>query len=90
MDKQPLGADRSEQELKLELVTVLNEHEELTLKYMKLAEKVASAKNLGLQDKMYDAQLQFMFMKQQEFYLTLRYMRVFNLLLQKNRDYMCN
>ena len=90
MNRKPLRADQSENELKFELIKTLDEHEELTLKTLKIAEEIASAENLGLSNKVYDAQLKFMFMKQQEFYLTLRYMRVFNLLLQKNRYFMFN
>lgn len=90
MDNQKFSADRSEQELKTELLKVLKEFGDVEIKAMQFAESIASAENLGLTEQMYNVQLKMMFLKQKAFYLQLRYIRTLSLLIQKNQNFVYN
>jgi len=84
MNNQHFNADRTHKELASDLLRVLDEFSELGIKYLNFASQMASAENLGQIEIIKKAQLKMMFLKQQEFYLHLRYNRLFNLILQKN------
>jgi hypothetical protein len=90
MDNSQFNKERSEKELLTELLRIIDGFVEVECENMQFEQAMTSAENLGLKGQMHVARLKMMFIKQKSFYLNLRFSRIFNLLLQKNKDYTSN
>jgi len=90
MDNSHFNKERSEKELLTELLRILDGFVEVECENMQFAQAMASAENLGLEGQVHMAKIKMMFIKQKAFYLDLRLTRIFNLILQKNKNYASN